>query len=173
MDFANDHETTTYTMLQQVLQNHCATHALALPYAFVGCGRLLALVCAQCDDDMGDVDGLVAYTLTELTRETRARSGPPLAPFPGPWALANPLAQDTHTDMLFEALAQLLYDAVAADHVTIEGSCRIMVALIADLFAMLIHQSADTPAEVEAKIAHLRVPLLAQIHTYRQQQAQG
>jgi hypothetical protein len=173
MEFANDHETTTYTMLQQVLQNHCATHTLALPYAFVGCGRLLALVCAQCDDDMGDVDGLVAYTLTELTRETRVRSRPPLAPFPAPWALANPLAQDTHTDALFEALAQLFYDAVAADRVTIEGGCRIMVALMADLFAMLIHQCADTPAEVEATIAHLRAPLLAQIHTYRQQQAQG
>jgi hypothetical protein len=173
MEFANDHETTTYTMLQQVLQNHCATHTLALPYAFVGCGRLLALVCAQSDDDMGDVDGLVAYTLAELTRETWARPDPPLAPFPAPWALANPLAQDTHTDTLFEALAQLFYDAVAADRVTMDGGCRIMVALMADLFAMLIHQGADTPEEVEAKIAHLRAPLLAQIHAYRQQQAQG
>jgi hypothetical protein len=66
-----------------------------------------------------------------------------------------------------------LYDAVAADRVTIEGGCRIMVALMADLFAMLSYQCADTPAEVEAQIAHLRAPLLAQIHAYRQQQAQG
>jgi len=169
MDFANDHETTTYTMLKHVLQNHCTTHTLALPYAFVSCGRLLALVCAQCDDNMGDVDGLVAYTLTELTRETWARPGPPLAPFPASWALANPLAQETQTEALFEALAQLFYDAVAAERVTIEGGCRIMVALMADLFAMLLHQGAATPEEVEAKIAQLRAPLLAQIATYRQQ----
>src|SRR5215472_17707200 len=55
MEFANDHETTTYTMLRQILQNHCATYSLALPHALEGCGRLLALVCAQCDDDMGRV----------------------------------------------------------------------------------------------------------------------
>src|SRR5690348_9892344 len=33
MEFANDHETTTYTMLRQILQNHCVTHSLALPHA--------------------------------------------------------------------------------------------------------------------------------------------
>src|SRR2546426_7610686 len=94
----------------------------------------------------------------------------------GTWILrmpTKPLAQHTQTDALFEALAQLFYDTVAAERVTIEGGCRIMVTLMADLFAMLIHQCADTPEEVEAKIAHLRAPLLAQITTYRQQQAQG
>ena len=172
MEFANDHETTTYTMLRQILQNHCATHSLALPHALEGCGRLLALVCAQCDDDMGRVDDRVADTLRALARETRARPGPPLAPFPAAWALANPLAQRTHTDALFEALAQFFYDSVAAELVTAASGWRIMVTLMADCFAMLIHQYADVPEAVEAMIAHLRTPLLAQIHTYRQQHAQ-
>jgi hypothetical protein len=172
MEFANDHETTTYTMLRQMLQNHCATHTLALSYALESCGRLLALVCAQCDDDLSHVDGRVADTLRALARETRARPGPPLAPFPADWALANPLAQRTHTDALFEALAQFFYDSVAAELVTIVGGWRIMVTLMADLFAMLIHQYTETPEEVEATIAQLRTPLLTQIHAYRQQQAQ-
>jgi hypothetical protein len=36
-----------------------------------------------------------------------------------------------------------------------------------------MYQDADTPADVEAKILQLRAPLVAQIHSYRQQQAQG
>src|SRR5262249_24440293 len=135
-------------------------------------GRLLALVCAQCEDDLGQVDGLVTDTLTALAREARARPGPPLAPFPAAWALANPLAQRTHADALFEALAQFFYDSLAADLVTIARGWRILVTLMADCFAMLIHQYADAPEEVEATIAQLRTPLLTQIHAYRQQHAQ-
>jgi hypothetical protein len=57
--------------------------------------------------------------------------------------------------------------------VTLAGALRIVLSLLADLFAMLTHQYAHTAAEVEERIDRLRTPLLAQITAYHRQQDQG
>jgi hypothetical protein len=44
MAFVDEEETTTYTMLKQVLQNHCTTQTLSFPHTLVACGALVALV---------------------------------------------------------------------------------------------------------------------------------
>ena len=83
MAFLDDAEATTYSMLKQVLQNHCTTQTLCFPHTLVGCGALVALVCAQLDETRGDLEPVVAHTLADLKRSTRARrTASPLAPFP-------------------------------------------------------------------------------------------
>src|SRR5215472_9635902 len=83
MAFLDDAEATTYTMLKQVLQNHCTTQTLCWPHTLVACGALVALVCAQRDETRDALEPAVAHTLTDLKRLTRARrTAPPLAPFP-------------------------------------------------------------------------------------------
>jgi len=77
MAFLDDVEATTYTMLKQVLENHCTTQTLCLPHT------LVALVCAQRDETRDALEPAVAHTLADLKRYTRARwSAPPFAPFP-------------------------------------------------------------------------------------------
>jgi hypothetical protein len=50
---------------------------------------------------------------------------------------------------------------------------RIVLSLLADLFAMLTHQYAHTAAEVEARIDRLSSPLQSQITAYHRQRDQG
>ena len=166
----DDAEATTYTMLQQVLQNHCTTSTLCLPHTLVACGALVALVCAQLDETRGDLEPVVAHTLADLKRLTRARqTAPPLAPFPGEcWAHDTP-AHLAQSEAVFEALAQFLYDSLDAERVTLAGAVRIVLSLLADVCAMLMHQYGHTAAEVEARIDRLRGPLRSQITAYHHQ----
>src|SRR5439155_10475909 len=83
MAFLDNAEATTYSMLKQVLQNHCTTQTLCFPHTLVGCGALVALVCAQLDATRGALEPVVVHALADLKRYTRARrAAPPLAPFP-------------------------------------------------------------------------------------------
>ena len=164
MAFLDDAEATTYTMLKQVLQNHCTTQTLCLPHTLVVCGALVALVCAQRDETRDALEPTVAHALADLKRYTRARqTTPPLAPFP-----AECLAHDSPTHLaqseaVFQALAQFLHDSLAAERVTLDGAVRIVLHLLADLCAMLTHQYGHTAAEVEARIDRLSSPLRSQI----------
>jgi hypothetical protein len=116
----------------------------------------------------------VAHTLADLKRYTQARrTAPPLAPF-----LVECLAHDTpahlaQSEAVFQALAQFLHDSLAAERVTLAGAMRIVLSLLADMFAMLTHHYAHTAAEVEGRIDRLRTPLLAQITAYHRQQDKG
>jgi len=174
MAFVDEAEATTYTMLKQVLHNHCTTQTLCFPHTLVACGALVALVGAQLDETRDALEPVVAHTLADLKRYTRARrTAPPLAPFP-----AECLAHDTpghlaQSEAVFQALAQFLHDSLAAERVTLAGAMRIVLSLLADLFAMLTHQYAHTVAEVEERIDRLSTPLLAQITAYHRQQDQG
>ncbi len=174
MAFLDDVEATTYRMLQQVLQNHYTTYKLCLPYTLVACGALVALVCAQLDETRGALESVMAHTLADLKRSTRARrSAPPLAPFP-----AECLAHDTPTHLaqseaVFQALAQFLHDSLAAERVTLAGAVRIVLNLLADLCAMLTHQYGHTAEEVEARIDRLSSPLRSQITAYHRQRGHG
>src|SRR5256712_7140770 len=83
MAFLDDAEATTYSMLKQVLQNHCTTQTLCFPHTLVACGALVALVCAQRGETRGALEPMVAHMLADLKRYTRARrTAPPLALFP-------------------------------------------------------------------------------------------
>jgi hypothetical protein len=79
MALLDDAEATTYRMLKQVLQNHCTTQTRCLPHTLVGCGALVALVCAQLDETRGDLEPVVVHTLADLKRYTRARRTAPRA----------------------------------------------------------------------------------------------
>jgi hypothetical protein len=174
MAFRDDAEATTYTMLKQVLQNHCTTHTLAFPQTLVSCGALLALVCAQLDDPRGDLEPFVAHTLADLKRYTRARQSTlPLAPFPAAIVAPEDPAHLAQSEVLFHALAQLLHDTLDAERVTLAGAVRIALSLLADLCAMLMHQYAHTAAEVETRIDRFSSPLRLQITAYRRQRAPG
>jgi hypothetical protein len=174
MAFLDDAEATTYTMLKQVLQNHCTTQTLCLPHTLVACGALVALVCAQRDETRDALEPAVAHTLADLKRYTRARwSAPPLAPFPVECLAHDTPAHLAQSEAVFQALAQFLHDSLTAERVTLAGALRIALSLLADLFAMLTHQYAHTAAEVEERIDRLSAPLLSQITAYHRQQDQG
>jgi len=173
MAFLDDTEATTYSMLKQVLQNHCTTHMLCLPHTLVACGALVALVCAQADEPPGALESRVAHMLADLKRSTRARqTAPPLAPFPAECLAHETPAHLDQSEAVFQALAQFLHDSLAAERVTLAGAERIVLSLLADVCAMLTHQYAHTAAEVEERIDRLSAPLLAQITTYYRQQDQ-
>jgi len=151
MAFLDDAEATTYRMLKQVLQNHCTTQTLCFPHTLVGCGALVALVCAQRDETRGALEPLVAHTLAELKQYTWARrSAPPLALFPAECLAHDSPAHLAQSEAVFQALAQFLHDSLAAERVTLAGAVRIVLSLLADLFAMLTHQYGHTAEEVEA-----------------------
>jgi len=174
MAFLDDAEATTYTMLKQVLQNHCTTQTLCFPHTLVACGALVALVCAQLDETRGALEPVVAHTLADLKRYTRARrTAPPLALFPAACLAHDTPAHLAQSEALFQALAQFLHDSLAAERVTLAGAVRIVLSLLADLFAMLTHQYAHTAAEVEARIDRLSSPLRSQITAYHRQRDEG
>jgi hypothetical protein len=135
-------------MLQQVLQNHCTTYTLCLPYTLVACGALVALVGAECDETRGALEPVVAHMLADLIQYTRARrTAPPLAPFPAECLAHETPAHLAQSEAVFQALAQFLHDSVAAERGTLAGAVQIVLSLLADLFAMLMYQYAHT-AEV-------------------------
>ena len=174
MAILDDAEAATYTMLKQVLQNHCTTQTLCLPHTLVACGALVALVCAQRDETRDALEPVVAHTLTDLKRYTRARrSAPPLAPFPAECLAHDTPAHLVQSEAVFQALAQFLHDSLAAERVTLAGAERIVLRLLADVCAMLTHQYAHTAEEVEARIDRLRGPLQSQIAAYHRQRDQG
>jgi hypothetical protein len=174
MAFLDDAEATTFSMLKQVLQNHCTTQTLCLPHTLVACGALVALVCAQLDETRDALEPAVAHTLADLKRYARARrSVPPLTPFPAECLAHDTPAHLAQSEAVFQALAEFLHDSLAAERVTLVGAVRIVLSLLADVCAMLMHQYAHTAAEVEARIDRLRSPLLAQITAYHRQQDQG
>jgi hypothetical protein len=174
MAFLNDAEATTYSMLKQVLQNHCTTHTLCFPHTLVTCGALVAFVCAQRDETRGALEPMVAHTLADRKHSTRARrSAPPLASFPVGCLAHESAAHLAQSEALFQALAQFLHDSLAAERVTLAGAVRIVLSLLADLCAMLTHQYAHTAEEVEARIDRLRGPLQSQITAYHRQRDQG
>jgi hypothetical protein len=174
MAFVDEAEAATYTMLKQVLQNHCTTQMLCLPHTLVACGTLVALVCAQRDDTRDALEPAVAHTLADLKRYTRARrSAPPLAPFSAECLAHDTPAHLAQSEAVFQALAQFLHDSLTAERVTLAGALRIVLSLLADLFAMLMHHYAHTPAEVEERIDRLSTPLRSQITAYHRQQDQG
>jgi len=174
MAFLDEAEATTYTMLKQVLQNHCTTQTLCLPHTLVACGALVALVCAQRDETRDALEPAVAHTLADLKRYTRARrSAPPLAPFPAECLAHDTPAHLAQSEAVFQALAQFLHDSLAAERVTLAGAVRIVLNLLADLCAMLTHQYGHTAAEVEARIDRLSGPLRSQITAYHRQRDQG
>jgi hypothetical protein len=174
MALLDEAEAATYTMLKQVLQNHCTTSTLCLPHTLVACAALVALVCAQRDEPRGALEPVVTHTLADLKRYTRARwAAPPLAPFPAECLAHDTPAHLAQSEALFQALAQFLHDSLAAERVTLTGAVQIMLSLLADLCAMLMHQYAHTAEEVEVRIDRLRSPLLSQITAYHRQRDQG
>jgi hypothetical protein len=174
MAFLDDIEATTYSMLKQVLQNHCTTQPLCFPHTLITCGALVALVCAQLDETRGALEPVVAHTLADLKRYTRARqTAPPLAPFPMECLAHDTPAHLAQSEAVFQALAQFLHDSLAAERVTLAGAVRIVLSLLADLCAMLMHQYGHTTAEVEARIDRLSSPLQSQITAYHRQRDQG
>jgi hypothetical protein len=66
MAFLEDAEATTYSMLKQVLQNHCTTQTLCLPHTLVACGTLVALVCAQLDETRDALEPAVAQVVLSM-----------------------------------------------------------------------------------------------------------
>jgi len=74
----------------------------------------------------------------DLKRYTRARrTVPALAPFPAEWGLATiPGTPAAQSEAVFQALAQFLHDSLAAERVTLAGAMRIVLSLLADLFAI-------------------------------------
>jgi hypothetical protein len=174
MAFLDDAEAATYTMLKQVLQNHCTTSTLCFPHTLVTCGALVAFVCAQLDETRDALEPVVAHTLADLKRYTQARrTVPPLAPFPAECLAHDTPAHLAQSEALFQALAQFLHDTLDAERVTLAGAVRIVLSLLADLFAMLTHQYAHTAEEVEARIDRLSGPLRSQITAYHHQRDQG
>ena len=164
MAFVDDAEATTYTMLKQVLQNHCTTQTLCFPHT------LVALVCAQRDETRDALEPAVAHTLADLKRYTRVRrTAPPLAPFPAECLAHDTPAHLAQSEAVFQALAQFLHDSLAAERVTLAGAVGIVLSLLADVLAMLTHQYAHTTAEVEARIDRLSSPLQSQITAYHHQ----
>ena len=174
MALLDDAEAATYTMLKQVLQNHCTTSTLCLPHTLVACGALVALVCAQLNETRNALEPAVAHTLADLKHSTRARqTAPPLAPFPAECLAHETPAHLAQSEAVFQALAQFLHDSLAAERVTLAGAERIVLSLLADVCAMLTHQYAHTAEEVEARIDRLSTPLQSQITAYHRQQDQG
>jgi hypothetical protein len=174
MAVLDDAETTTYHMLQHVLQNHYTTYTLCLPYTLVACGALVALVCAQLDETRGALESVMAHMVADLKHSTRARqSAPPLAPFPAECLAHESPAHLAQSEVVFQALAQCLHDSLTAERVTLAGAVRIVLNLLADLCAMLMHQYGHTAEEIEARIDRLRSPLRSQITAYHRQRDQG
>ena len=120
------------------------------------------------------LDTAVSQWLTALKQETRARETlPPLHAFPAALPPEETLGHLAASEAVFAALAQLCHDSLEAARITQAGAVRIVLSLLADLFAMLLHQYAHTAAEVETQIDRLRGPLRVQIMAYRRRQAPG
>jgi hypothetical protein len=174
MAFLDTAETQTYTMLQQVLHNHTTLHTLSFPHTLGTCGALFALLCAQLDVPGDALDTEVTRLLTALKQETRARQTlPPLHTFPAALPPEETLRHLATSEAVFAALAQLCHDSLEAARITQAGAVRIVLSLLADLFAMLRHQYAHTAADIETQIDRLHRPLLVQITAYRHRQAPG
>jgi len=158
MAFLDDAEATTYSMLKQVLQNHCTTQTLCLPHTLVACGALVALVCAQLDETRDALEPAVAHTLADLKRYARARrSVPPLTPFPAECLAHDTPAHLAQSEAVFQALAQFLHDSLAAERVTLAGAVRIVLSLLADVCAMLTHQYGGDCVAAERKTGKLHL----------------
>src|SRR6266545_8306575 len=161
MEFVDDHEAATYTMLKQVLQNHCAMHRLSLP---------LAAVCVRLCASGAQVQALLVSTMTGLKQHTRAReASPPLTLLADEDEL-DTFIQSVQAHTLGQALGRLLYDAAEAERVTWEAAWRILLALTADLLSMLTHQYENTREERDAAIEQIGEVLTKQITHYRTQQ---
>jgi hypothetical protein len=174
MAFLDDAEATTYSMLKQVLQNHCTMHTLCFPHTLITCGALVALVCAQLDETRDDLEPVVVHMLADLKRSTQARrSAPPLALFPAECLAHDTPAHLVQSEAVFQALAQFLHDSLDAERVTLAGAVRIVLSLLADLCAMLTHQYGHTAEEVEARIDRFSSPLRSQITAYHRQRGEG
>src|SRR5262249_43301509 len=140
----------------------------------VACGALVALVSAQVDAPPGALESRVAHLLADLKRLTRARrTAPPLAPFPAECLAHETPAHLDQSEAGFQALAPFLHDSLAAERVSPARAVRIVLNLLAGLWAMLTHQYGHTAAEVEARIDRLSSPLRSQITAYHRQRDQG
>ena len=172
--FLDTAETRTYTMLHQVLHNQTTLYTLSFPHTLGTCGALFALLCAQLDAPDDDLETEVTQLLATLKQETRARQTlPPLYTFPAAFPTPEALGHLATSEAVFAALAQRCHDSLEAERITHAGAVRIVLSLLADLFAMLRHQYAHTATEVETQIDRLRGPLRAQITAYRRRQAPG
>ena len=160
--------------VQRVLKNHYKMYKIFLIYTLVVCGALVALACVQVDETQGALESLVAHTLADLKRYTRARrTTPSLAPFPAECLARDTPAHLAQSEALFQALAQFLQDSLDAERVTLAGAVRTVLSLLADSCAMLTHQYGHTAEEAEARIDRLSSPLRSQITAYHRQRDHG
>lgn len=169
-EFRDTHEAATYTMLKQVLTNHCTTHAMTPLAALGGCSGLLAVVCVQLCRVGADPQTLVPHTLGWLQQRLHARRlHPPLPLFATP-TQPDALHRDSgaYAEMLAEALGVLLHDVEETGRVAVDGGFRIVLSLTADLLSMFLHQYAYTLVEVEALLeAELGPALTVQIRRHQ------
>jgi hypothetical protein len=163
-----------YRLLKQVLQNHIATHEMALSDALRGCLLVLGAACLGRCRRGADIEPSVRSTMNHLKSHLRARQAcPPLAFFvqrPSPPASTPILGERAR--VLAQALGQLASDALATDATPLGRGWWIALQLTADVLAMHLHQYQNTLTEMDALIDATLLPVL-QRHIQRGYRGRG
>ena len=160
-----------YRLLKQVLQNHIATHEMALSDALRGCMLVLGAACVGRCRRAADIETSVYSTMDHLKVHLRARQAfPPLALFvqrPSPPEHAPLFGKRAR--VLAQALGQLASEALATDATPMRTGWWIALQLTADVLAMHLHQYKNTLTEIDALIDATLLPVLQRhiLHGYR------
>jgi hypothetical protein len=169
MEFHTEREETLYTTLKQVLQNHISNHRLGYHETLSACVSVLGYVLYVMSDDWDEAPALIESTVAELKQRTQARvlrACPALPPFHdyGTRAAMTELGHDIGT-----ALATFLATSGIEHNMSVAATWRAYLSLVADVLAMPLHDSAHTPAEVDAEIDTLRDELPVVMHLWAEE----
>ncbi|MBM3223632.1 MAG: hypothetical protein FJZ47_07515 [Candidatus Tectomicrobia bacterium] len=171
MEFHTDREAALYSTLKQVLHNHVVHQQIPYQETLAACTSVLGYVLYVMLEDWTEVPGLVESTLDELQQRlhTRAQEGEPQLPSFQEYTADAELA-DSWQD-LGTALADYLTTAGLEHDMSVAATWRAYLALLADLYAMPLHDGAYTLPEAEAAIMALRGRLPAVMQLWAEEQS--
>ena len=166
VEFASDQERAAAALLRQVVQNHATTHGLSFNAVLNAAITVLRDCCVgvvrdmyggslRMDSDRVLIDGpaaLIAHKTRWLKRHLRTRHAQPSFP-PGVLQVLEPDPSPTAETMaLAQALRTLVNDACEGYSVERGGASRMLLSLVADVLAVLMHEYDQDLEEVDALI---------------------
>ena len=169
MEFHTEREEALYTTLKQVLQNHVSTYRIGYHETLSACVSVLGYVLYVMSDDWDEAPALIASTIAELKQRMHERVLGALSTLPTfhdyvTRAAMTELGHDVGT-----ALATFLATSGIEHNMSVAATWRSHLSLVADVLAMPLHDSAHTPAEVDAEIDTLRDELPVVMHLWAEE----
>jgi len=166
MEFHTTREEALYTTLKQVLQNHVSNHRLGYHETLSACVSVLGYVLYVMSDDWDEAPALIESTVAELKQRTQARVLRALPTLPTFHDYVTRAAMTELGHDLGTALATFLTNAGVEHDMSVTATWRAYLSLVADVLTMPLHDSAYTPAQIDAEIDSLRNELPVVMHLW-------